>query len=436
MRTTSRVVAVLATAALTAGGLSAATSGAAVAESTATKASAKGFNFVSSAYGTRVFNRNNQLVDSGRTAWSLIACTSKTGKTDRDRLAEVSLPGNQLKVGPVTTKSQSVKTSNGVKSVATTTVGDIVLKSDVGHLRIEGLKGVSEASNKNGSYHQKGAVDLLSIKAGLGGIEFPVPIDPDDIDPGQQIKIPGLAKLRFLDTKGKATKDESWNNSVALEIKVLTGGPLKGQTVRVGSARTKLEGISKKGKVHGYGEAARAKLLDGIVKSGRIAHQPLHCSGTDGKWKRNSVAGLKLPGQPVRIEAASGQARGISEPGKNLLAHTRARIAGVKLTNALKIGAVESYAKVVKKGGKYKKSSGISVLRVNAGGENWTKQINKAIKQQKSITIPGIAKITPNVVHKTKKSISVTALKIKLFKDVKPLNSTIRLANSEARISG
>lgn len=433
MKNTSRVVAVLATAALTAGGLAATTSGAAGAESTAGKESAKSFNFVSSAYGTRVFNKNGDLVDSGRTAWSLVACTSKTGKTKKDHLAKVGLPGNQLKVGPITTKSQSVKTDDGVKAVSTTKVGDIVLQADgVGSLRIEGLTGVSESSHENGSYDQKGAVDLLSIKAGLGGIELPIPFDPDDINPGQELKIPGLAKLRFLDTKGKVKSDEAWNNSVALEIKVLTGGPLKGQTVRVGSARTKLEGIASNGKMSGYGQAARAKLLDGIVSSGRIAHQPLHCVGTDGKWKKNTVAGVHAG--PIRIGALSGQARGVNEPGRNLLAHTRARVAGAQLTSDLKIGAVESYAKVVKKNGKYKKSSGVSVLRVKAGGENWTKEINNAIKKQRSIKIPGIAKITANVVDRTKKSISVTALKIKLLGVAKPLTSTIRLANSKAKV--
>ncbi|MGH3357889.1 MAG: choice-of-anchor P family protein [Nocardioidaceae bacterium] len=433
MRTISRVVAVLATAALTAGGLAATTSGAAGAEPPAAKQSSKRFNFISSAYGTRVFDKNGDLVDSGRTAWSLVACTSETGKTKTDHLAKVELPGKQLTIGPVTTKSQSVKTNNGVKAVSTTKVGDIVLKSDgVGSLRIEGLKGVSQSSHKNGEYGQKGAVDVLSIKAGLGGIEFPVPIDPDDINPGQQLTIPGLAKLRFLDTKGKVKSDEAWNNSVALELKVLTDGPLEGQTVRIGSARTKLEGIAANGTMSGYGQAARAKLLDGGVSSGRIAHQPLHCAGTDGTWKKNTVAGVHLG--PIRIGALSGQARGVNEPGKNLVAHTRARVAGAQLTNDLKIGAVESYAKVVKKNGTYKKSSGVTVLRVKAGGENWTKEINRAIKKQKTIKIPGIAKITANVVDRTKKSISVTALKIRLLGVAKPLSSTIRLANSKAKI--
>lgn len=433
MRTTPRVVAVLATAALTAGGLAATTSGASGAESTTAKA-ASDFNFVSSAYGTRVYNKNNDLVDSGRTAWSLVACTRHTGRTNKDHIAKVELPGKQLSVGPVTTKAQSVKTSKGVKSVATTTVGDIVLKAKgIGHLRIEGLKGISESSNTGGEYGQKGAVDLLGIKAGLGGVELPIPFDPDDINPGQELKIPGLAKLRFLDTKGGTSGDRAWNNSVALEIEVLADGALEGQTVRVGQARTELDGVPRQGKVHGYGQAARAKLLDGVVSSGRLAHQPLTCIGTNGKWRKSHVAGVDLGA--VKVGAATGQARGVVEEGKNLLSHTKSRIAGVKLTKNLRIGAVESWAKVVKKGGKYKRSSGVSVLRVKAGGENLTKELNKAIKKQKAIRIPGIAKITPNVVDKTKKSITVTALKIKLLDVAKPLSSTIRLANSQAKVS-
>lgn len=433
MRTTPRVVAVLATAALTAGGLAATTSGATGAEPSTTK-TASNYNFVASSYGTRVYNENNDLVDSGRTAWSLVACTSHTGRTNKDHLAKVELPGKQLSVGPVTTKARSVKTSKGVKSVATTTVGDIVLKAQgIGHLRIEGLKGISESKNVNGKYGQQGSVDLAGIKAGVGGVELPIPFNPKDINPGQELKIPGLAKLRFLHNKGGTTKNRAWNSSVALEIKVLAAGPLQGQTVRVGQARTKLDGLKRKGKVHGYGQAARASLLDDVVNSGRLAHQPLKCTGTNGKWRKSHVAGVDLG--EIALGAATGEARGVVEKGKNLLAHTRSRIAGAKLTKDLRIGAVESWAKVVKKGGKYKKSSGVSVVRVTANGKNITKQINKAIKNQKSIRIPGIAKITPNVVKKTKKSVTVTALEIKLLDVAKPLSSTIRLANSQAKVS-
>lgn len=437
MKFTSKVVAVLATAALTTGGLAATTSSATgAAPKQPAASSAKGFNFISSAYGTRVFNKNNDLVDSGRTAWSFIGCTSKTGKTNTDHLAKVELPGDQLKVGPITTESKSVKSGGSVKSQATTKVGDIELKSSgIGSLKIEGLTGTSESSNKDGEFDQKGSVSLLGIKAVLGGIEVSLPFDPDNIKPGQELKLPGLAKLRFLNTRGKATDDYSLNNSVALEIKVLTPGPLEGQTVRVGSARTRLEAVSPKGKVHGYGEAAHAELLNGVVSSGRVAYQPLKCGGTDGEWHRNNVAGVHAG--PIRIGAATGQVRGISEAGKNPLAHTKARIAGVKLTNSLKIGAIESSAKVEELGnGKFKKSSDMSVLRVTAAGDNWTKELNKAIKNSKPLRIPGIAKITPNVVKETKRSVSVTALKITLLDVAKPLKSTIWLANTEAKISG
>ena len=432
MRSIAKAVAVFATATLTAGGLATATTSAHAADDTAKAQSAKRYNFVASAYGTRVYNSNNHLVDSGRTAWALIGCTTNTGKTRTDHLAQVNLPGDQVSVGGVTTKARSVKIKGGVKSMSTTTVGDIELKAGgVGSLKIEGLKGVSEASHANGKYAQKGKVSLLGIKAKLGGVELPIPFDPDNINPGQKFKIPGLAQLRFLHSEGKVGANSARNNSVALEIKVLTGGPLEGQTVRVGNTFTKVQGIPKHGRVHGYGQAARGELLDGVVSTGRIAHQPLKCTGTNGKWRKNSVAGVNVPGLPVRIGAASGQARGTL--GKSPVAHTRARIADVKLTNSLKIGAVESFAKVTKKNGKYVKKSGVSVLRVQAGGRNVTKQINKAIKNQKSITIPGIAKITPNVVTKKKRKISVTGLKIKLLEVAKPLTSTIFLANSEAK---
>ena len=437
MRFISKAVTVVATVALTAGGLAATTTSASSAEGSGDGSgdrAGKRFNFVSSAYGTRVFNKNGNLVDSGRTAWSFLACTTKAGVTKKDHLAAVELPGKQLKIGGVTTNAKTRKIKGGVKSVATTRVGDISLRAAPGlRLKIDGLKGVSTTSYKNGRFRQKGDVNLLGIKAVVAGQEINLPINPDNISAGQTIKIPGLARLRFLRTGGKVMQDEARNNSVALEIKVLAGGPLKGQTVRVGSARTRLEGVAKKGMLRGFGQAARADLLDGVVSTGRIGHRPMPCVGTDGKWKRNSVASVNVPGLPVRIGAASGQVRGQLQPGKAPMSHTRARIAGIRLSD-LRIGAVQSWAKVTKKGKKYRKVSGARVLNVRAGGRNWTKAINRAINQQKSIRIPGIATITPNVVKKNPKSVRVTALRIRLLDVAKPLRSTIHLATSSARI--
>ncbi|MDN5852422.1 MAG: hypothetical protein L0K86_06150 [Actinomycetia bacterium] len=434
MRVISKAVAVMATAALTAGGLAATTTSASGAQPSGERASAKRFNFIASAYGTRVYNKNNSLVDSGRTAWALISCTSKTGKTKKDRLVEAELPGDQLKIGAITTKAKSRKVKRGVRATAVTRVGDIELKAGPGlSLNIEGLRGTSKSTYRGGKYSQKGAVDLLGINAKVGGVKLPIPFNPNDISPGQELRIPGLAKLSFLDTNGKANKNMARNSSVALEIKVLAAGPLKGQTVRVGSSHTKLQQIAKHGTLRGYGQAARADLLNKVVKSGRIGHQPMPCAGTNGRWKRSSLAGVNVPGV-VRVGAASGQANGRLKPGKAPLARTRARIANVKLGPSLQIGAVKSWARVAKHGKKYRKGSGVEIVGVKANGRNWTKAINRAIKQQKSIRIPGIAKITPNVVRKHRKSIKVTALKITLLKVAKPLRSNIYLATSKARI--
>jgi len=434
MRLISKAVAVTATAALTAGGLAATTTSATGADHSADRASAKRFNFIASAYGTRVYNKNNSLVDSGRTAWALVACTSKAGKTNKDRLVEAKLPGNQLKIGAITTNAKTRKIKGGVRSTATTRVGDIALRGGPGlSLKIQGLKGISQSSYKGGKYHQKGSVDMLGIKAVVGGSEIPIPFNPKNISPGQELRIPGLAKLSFLDTNGKANKNMARNSSVALEIKVLAPGPLKGQTVRVGSSHTKLEQISKQGTLRGFGQAARADLLDKVVKTGRIGHQPMPCGGTSGNWKRTSLAGVNVPGV-IRVGAASGQANGRLKPGKAPLARTRARIAKVKLGPSLQIGAVMSWARVAKHGKKYRKGSGVKVVGVKVNGRNWTKPINRAIKQQKSITIPGIAKITPNVVKKHRKTITVTALRIRLLNVAKPLRSNVYLATSRARI--
>lgn len=433
MRVISKAVAVMATAALTAGGLAATTTSASGTEPSGDRAS-KRFNFIASAYGTRVYNKQNDLVDSGRTAWALVSCTSKTGQTDKGRLVEAELPGNQVHIGGVTTRAKTRKIKGGVRSAAVTRVGDIKLKAGPGlSLKIDGLKGTSTSTYRGGKYSQKGAVDLLGIKAVVAGQEINLPFNPNDISPGQTLKLPGLAKLTFLDTKGKATKNMARNSSVALEIKVLLPGPLKGQTIRVGSSHTKLEQIAKQGTLGGFGQAARADLLNEVVKTGRIGHQWMPCAGTNGRWKRTAVAGVNVP-TLLRVGAASGQANGRLKPGKAPLSRTRARIANVKLGNSLEIGAVQSWARVAKHGKKYKKGSGVKVLQVKANGRNWTKAINRAIKQQKSIQIPGIAKITPNVVKKNRKSITVTALKITLLDIADPLKSNIYLATSKARI--
>ncbi|MGH3357506.1 MAG: choice-of-anchor P family protein, partial [Nocardioidaceae bacterium] len=145
MRSLAPLVALGASALLTAGALAAPAAGTATPESAATSAD-KRFNFVASAYGTRVYNPDGDLVDSGRTAWSFVACTSETGKDKTDHLAQVDLPGDLLEVSPVTTRSRSVKLAGGVKSVANTKVGEIRLGAEgLGSLHIEGLSGTSES---------------------------------------------------------------------------------------------------------------------------------------------------------------------------------------------------------------------------------------------------------------------------------------------------
>lgn len=392
-------------------------------------------SFSGGAYATRVYNPEGQIVGSGRTAFAPF-CASQTGKTSQNQLASIT-PTPGIEVSGARSSVRSMKTKNGAKTVAVNKIGNVVIGNEaVGSLVIKGVQATSTAQDSGGTYRQHGAARILSINATLAGAPLPEIELPNT--PGQVLTVPGVATLTFLQSEGAATAKRAHNNTVGLKVKVLLPIPgLQGETVRLANSTAAIAGPNAGAVLSGSGVAASGSLLNGTVKTGQLANQPVGCFGTQGKWKHNSAAEVTPPGAVLGTEAAVGRANGLTKPGANPSAQTRARIAGVKLPGGLNIRAVESHAKTVrtKAGGKftYVRTGGSQILGVTANGTNYTKQINKAAQQGKSLTIPGVAVITPNDVRKTKTSISVIALSIKLLQGT-PGRSHVNLAISKAGV--
>lgn len=445
MRHTKTIVSVTASLALAAGAFaSTGVAGAATSDDGA-KATQSKYAFKASSYGSRLFNNEGQIIESGKTSWSIIGCTNQLGLRKTGKLAAADL-GGSLKVGAVTTTAGTIRQGGGgAKSQSTSRIASVglALPGTPPGLRtglsIEGIKSVSYAQNNAGSYSQGGSVSIASINAQLAGVSLPIPIgDLSDVSPGEGVTIPGLAKLTFFTTQGKATKTMATNKSTALELKVLAPVPeIGGTTLRLGSAFTHIDENSPNGLLGGYGSAANGSLLDGLVKTSRVGYQILPCQGTDGKWITNPTAEVNLPG--LKIAAGKGSTFGITSATKQV-ARARGRIGGVTLAGGeLRIGAVQSQANVVRAKNKkgvftVTKTGASKILSVKAGGEDYADALNEAAQNQESLTIPGLATLTPNYTQRGPKKITVTGLRIELLPDVDPLRSVVNLANSSARL--
>lgn len=392
-------------------------------------------SFSGGAYATRVYNTEGQIVGSGRTAFAPF-CASQAGKQSQNQLASIT-PTQGIEVSGARSSVRSMKTKNGAKTVAVNKIGNVVIGNEaIGSLVIKGVQATSTAQDSGGKYRQHGAAKILSINATLAGAPLPEIELPDT--PGQVLTIPGVATLTFLQSKGSATAKRANNNTVGLEVKVLLPIPgLQGETVRLANSAAAIAGPNAGAVLNGSGIAASGSLLNGTVKTGQLANQPVGCFGSQGKWKHNSAAEVTPPGAVLGTEAAVGRAKGLTKPGVNPYAQTSAKIAGVKLPGGLRIRAVESQAKTVrtKVNGKFKyvRTGNSKILGVTANGTNYTEQLNNAAEQGRSVTIPGVAVITPNDVRKTKTSISVIALSIKLLQGT-PGQSHVNLAISKAGV--
>ncbi|HYF74094.1 MAG TPA: choice-of-anchor P family protein [Nocardioides sp.] len=356
----------------------------------------------SSAYGTRLAG-GQVPAGSGMTAFSVIACSTRTGIDRGNHVAEAALPSAGT-VSGVTTKLWTRKAGDALHSYARSTTAEIVLAdSPLGSLSIRGVTSLSHAWYDDKGFH-------ADTTSSIGKIVFTPPAgDPQELDipaPGQDITIPGLVSIKLGQSVEKANASGSSAWAVALRVKVLATG------TDLYVARSKAVAVRgvEHGRFSGYSAGTEADVLGGVLTSGRNPLALMPCQGTNGQVIGRDDANLDLGGG-LKVEAVSARQYGKRFPHRSV-AWERGSVAGINLGDgALVIDAVVGKATVTRTagGGLTRSSAGTVIGSITADGEP------QELPLDETLEIPGVAKLEPKVVTKIAGGLKVIALRVTLL---------------------
>lgn len=387
--------------------------------STVASAAVTNFGFVGSAYGSRV--RGGDLpANSGRTALAVIGCTRETGRLDRNTLATVNL-GNLATVNGIESKTRTyrrggsvnVKSTNKIARVRFGNADGLNLGND---LVLEGVRSTARAWHDANGFHRKGGSSLARIL--FAGIEVPIT--------GNLVDVPGVATITLSDRSGSKSRMGASISVKAVKVDL----DLTDSNVTLGVANAKIMNGFRTGVLGGVGIAAKGSLVDGLVRTGRVARQPLPCRGTNGEWRTNRTAGVTVNGL-VHLGAATASARGNQRSRTSGYAQTRGRVARATVggNDGLVIKGVVGGANVTKKGDKLVKTAkGTRILSITFNGRD-----RNSPTLGNPVRIGNLAVLTAPRVKKTRFGISVVSLRIELLRGI-DAGSTVDLGIAKASI--
>ncbi|WP_110208747.1 hypothetical protein [Nocardioides daejeonensis] len=423
------------------------------------KAKQPRYGMSGNAYGTLI-TAGALGVASDKTAHSWVGCTLKNKGMDTALVGADVLPTSTfLDLGVVDTQTLARKGKKAVQAgfpkgtkagtVSTAKVADVNLVG-IGplNLKLTGLSSEARAwVDKKGKFQTKHGYNILDIQANTGipllddllntstsplGTLIDLLVDGvvkgvviDQVVNGI-LKIAGLGEIRLGKSYGIKKKKEAWSNSVVLEVRLYGLDGKKSDddiTVKLGHSRARIVKGLKPGRFGGYASALHAELLDGVLQTANLSHQPLQCEGTNGKWLKESVAGVDLLGLGfVKVDGVYTEVlgKGKKRHGK-ATAGARAETAKIVVggNNGLVVNAISSQAKVKRnKYGKLTRSTKVNLGDIYLGGQqiDLDQLLNPVLNGLDGLLSSiGIASIKTHVVRKNKNGVGVIALQIKLL---------------------
>jgi hypothetical protein len=257
------------------------------AQAPAASAKALETGYQGSAYGTQV--NVDSVVQSGRSALSVLGCVSQPGVQQANTAVSVNAPP-ALTTGTLDTSAASQTTATGVATVASSNVQSVSLLS--GLVSASAVTSVSTTSRDNST----GALSVSSAGtqfAGLSVAGVPVGSTPA---PNTKITLPGVGYV-LLNQQTSSIGAVSANMTViGIHVVVTISTPLAdaGTQIYVGYATSSLS-IPVRGLLGGVGYGASAHV-GGNVIAGEEFPQPMPCLGTHGNTLTNSAASVTVPG--------------------------------------------------------------------------------------------------------------------------------------------
>ena len=160
----------------------------------------------------------------------------------------------------------------------------------------------------------------------------------------------------------------------------------------------------------GSSAGLRAQAVDGLLTKKRTPNTLMPCQGTGGKAQTKDIAGVDVTGA-IEVGALSSGQR-TWKKGKVTRAWERGRVAGLDLGDGeLVIEAVQAQANLIKRKGQRTRfnAQGTTIGRIMVDGTP------QEFPDTGPLEIPGLARIEPRVVNRTKQTFSVVGLRVTLL---------------------
>ena len=405
-RATTAAVALLTTAAMTAGVGSHTAAGADGATGATARATAKrdaGFALGASGFGTRI--AGGQVPGGSReTAFMVLGCSTRTGVHRENHVVEGALPGLGT-ASDIRTDVWTRRGGGGVHSFSENRIAKLTLaQTPLGSLEITALDSLSHTWHNARGFH-------ATTRTSIGGIALVLPGGVTQQQqlplPGQPLEIPGVATIEVGTSVHRANAHAGIAAANALKITF----PATGSSVKVAHSSSRvLDGV-KHGTFHGSSAASRASGGDGTITGGPQPLSLMGCQGTGGKLTTKTLADLDL-GDQVVLQGGRSQQRGTQRRHKSV-AMERGSLGTISLGGGrLVIKGVVGQANVTRtdSGRTTTSSAGTSVGSIVVDG-----QVQQLPTGGRTLEVPGLAQVLPGTVHRTRHGIAVVALRIKLL---------------------
>lgn len=356
---------------------------------------------------------------SGKTAYSVIACTNRAPSARTNHVAQATVPGlgevSELHTRVWTTAGKGVVSSNSVHSLQKV----VIREEGLGKLALNGISSQTRAWHDDKGFHSSWTTDIGSI------VYTPVEGAPEIQvipAPGETLEIPGLARITLGAHSRRSSDTGARASATAMKIVVIPSGT----TARVAYTTVQIGDGVKSGLFRGNSNATRLQALEGNLTSGPNPFLPMPCQGTDGEVQTNDLAELDLGGQIV-VGGANTEQRS-DQTRRKAWGYEKSSVAELNLGGGqLVIQGVVGQVNVTREGTKVQRNvQGTTIGSITANGEP------QAIPDPgETLEIPGVAKIETQVVDKWRNGIRVTSVRVTLADGS---GAVLNLGQAELRI--
>jgi hypothetical protein len=369
------------------------------------------FAMQASGYGSRV-GGGAIPASSDKSAFQIIGCTNLAGLSKTNAEAQLT-PASDLTLSAVKTHVWTTKTASGtVNSWASHKIATATLADTSTGLVINGISSISHSWHSATGFHATTRVKVADIT--LDGASVPVP------PRGVAVPLAGVGTLTLGTgrTARSATAASATVDAVRLHVDATQ------TTTFLAHTHSQIVAGVRTGLFNGAAYGTNASGLSGQATSGSTPLLIMPCQGTAGSVQHRSIARVHLGGQTNAKALTTSQRAAVT--GGTADAYERAAVGTANVTNTLHAKGVVAKAHVTRtSSGTYTKDTrGTSTGTIVYNGHQ------VAIPASGVLRIPGVARIESNVVSRTRRGISVTALRVTL------LDGSLAVVNiAHARVS-